>query len=200
VIDSNEARAPAPPATTTASVRKPAWRRQVIEWAAVVVIAVLVAGGLRAFVVQSFYVPTGSMLPTLQIGDRIIVLKIGYTIRRGDIIVFRRPPADTDTADADLVKRVIGLPGETISSVRGTVLINGKPLKEPWLPILTGSCIEAAENIATTRIAPHHYFMMGDCRGNSLDSRSWGTLSSSYIVGKVEVIIWRFGHPYFHWF
>jgi signal peptidase I len=200
VIDSNESRAPAPPPTTTVLVKKRAWRRQVLEWVAVVVIAVLVAGGLRAFVVQSFYVPTGSMLPTLQIGDRIVVVKIGYTIHRGDIIVFRRPPADTDTADADLVKRVIGLPGETISSMRGTVLIDGRPLAEPWLPALTGSCAEAAENITTTRIAPDHYFMMGDCRGDSLDSRAWGTLPASYIVGKVEVIIWRFGHPYLHWF
>ena len=83
---------------------------------AVVLLAVLVAGGLRAFVVQSFFVPSGSMLPTLQIGDRIIVTKVNYTIHRGDIIVFRRTPADTSTTDADLVKRVIGLPGETISS------------------------------------------------------------------------------------
>ena len=132
-------------------VKKRAWRRQVLEWVAVVVIAVLVAGGLRAFVVQSFYVPTGSMLPTLQIGDRIVVVKIGYTIHRGDIVVFRRPPADTDTADADLVKRVIGLPGETISSMRGTVLIDGRPLAEPWLPALTGSCAEARATRWRTR-------------------------------------------------
>ncbi|MGD0982601.1 MAG: signal peptidase I [Acidimicrobiales bacterium] len=200
MIDADESRAPAPPADTTASVHKRGWRRQALEWALVVLVAVLVAGGLRAFVVQSFYVPTGSMLPTLQIGDRILVAKIGYTIHRGDIVVFRRPPADTDTADADLVKRVIGLPGETISSVRGTVLIDGRPLAEPWLPKLVGSCAETAENIATTRIPPDHYFMMGDCRGNSLDSRAWGTLPASYIVGKVEVIIWRFGHPYLHFF
>jgi signal peptidase I len=200
VIDSNETRAPAPPPATTAGVHKGTWRRQMLEWAAVLVIAVLVAGGLRAFVVQTFYVPTGSMLPTLQLGDRIVVVKIGYTIHRGDIVVFRRPPADTDTADADLVKRVIGLPGETISSMRGTVLIDGRPLAEPWLPTLTGSCAEAAQNIATTRIPPDHYFMMGDCRGNSLDSRAWGTLAASYIVGKVEVIVWRFGRPYLHWF
>ena len=163
-------------------MRKPVWRRQVVEWLVVVVVAVLVAGGLRAFVVQSFFVPSGSMLPTLQIGDRIIVLKIGYTIHRGDIIVFRRPPADTDTADADLVKRVIGLPGETISSAGSTVLINGKPLKEPWLPKLTGSCIEAAEDIATTKIAPDHYFMMGDCRGQ---------LARQPILGNLAVLLHR---------
>jgi signal peptidase I len=95
---------------------------------------------------------------------------------------------------------VVGLPGETISSKGATVLINGKPLAEPWLPALTGLCAEAAENITTTRIPPHHYFVMGDCRGNSADSRSWGTLASSYVVGKVVVIVWRFGHPYLHFF
>jgi len=175
-------------------------RRHLLEWVAVVAFAVVVAGGLRAFVVQAFYVPSGSMLPTLQIGDRIVVVKIGYAIHRGDVVVFRRPPADTTTTDADLVKRVIGLPGETISSRGVTVLIDGKPLKEPWLRALTGVCAETAENIPTTRILPGHYFVMGDCRGYSADSRSWGTLAASYIVGKVVVIVWRFGHPYLHWF
>jgi len=174
--------------------------RHLLEWVVVVVLAVLAVAALRAFVVQAFYVPSGSMLPTLQIGDRIIVVKVGYTIHRGDIIVFRRTPADTSTTDADLVKRVIGLPGETISSRGATVLINGKPLREPWLPRLIGKCAEAAENIPTTNIPPDHYFMMGDCRGYSADSRMWGTLPSSYIVGKVVVTVWRFGHPYFHWF
>ena len=174
--------------------------RGILEWAAVVVLAVLVAGGLRAFVVQSFFVPSGSMLPTLQIGDRIMVTKVAYTIHRGDIIVFRRTPADTSTTDADLVKRVIGLPGETISSRGAIVLINGKPLAEPWLPRLIGNCAETAENIPTTRIAPRHYFMMGDCRGDSDDSRAWGTVPASYVVGKVLVIVWRSGHPYLHWF
>ena len=185
---------------SSASRRKRNRRRHLLEWLIVVVFAVLVAAGLRTFVIQAFFVPSGSMLPTLQIGDRIIVVKIGYTIHRGDIIVFRRPPADTTTTDKDLVKRVVGLPGETISSKGATVLINGKPLAEPWLPALTGLCAEAAENITTTRIPPHHYFVMGDCRGNSADSRSWGTLASSYVVGKVVVIVWRFGHPYLHFF
>jgi signal peptidase I len=183
-------------------------RRRLLEWLVVVAVAVLVAAGLRAFVVQAFYVPSGSMLPTLQIGDRIVVLKVGYTIHRGDILVFRRTPADTSTTDADLVKRVIGLPGETISSRGDTVLINGAPIREPWLPPLgTHStsmgpvdCSQSAFDIPKTKIPANHYFMMGDCRGDSADSRSWGTLPASYIVGKVEVIVWRFGRPYFHGF
>ena len=175
-------------------------KRRIVEWIVVVVFAVLVAGGLRTFAVQAFYVPSGSMLPTLQIGDRIVVIKFGYTIQRGDIVVFKRPPQDVGTQDKDLVKRVIGLPGETISSRGNTVLINGRPLAEPFLPPLTGLCAESAENIPLTKIAPGHYFVMGDCRGDSADSRVWGTLPASLVVGRVFVTVWRFGHPYFHWF
>ena len=171
-----------------------------IEWVVLVCVALLVATGLRTFVFQAFFVPSGSMLPTLQIGDRIVVVKFGYTIHRGDIVVFKRPPADTNTTDADLVKRVIGLPGETISSVGQQVLIDGKPLAEPWLPPLVGECAETAENIPTTVIPANHYFVMGDCRGFSEDSRYWGTVPSSLIVGKVVVIVWRHGRPYFHAF
>lgn len=166
----------------------------------VVAVAVLVAAGLRAFVLQAFFVPTGSMVPTLQPGDRILVIKLGYTVQRGDIIVFRRTPADIFTTDSDLVKRVIGLPGETISSRGDTVLINGRPITEPWLPPFAKGCGESAFDIRKTTIAPGNYFVMGDCRGNSEDSRGWGTVPSSYIVGKVFLVIWRSGHPYFHWF
>jgi signal peptidase I len=195
-----EPAADAPRASASKSPGDRSLRRHLLEWVVVLVFAVLVAGGLRTFVVQAFYVPSGSMLPTLQIGDRLVVIKFGYTIHRGDIVVFKRPPQDVGTTDTDLVKRVIGLPGETISSRGSTVLIDGRPLEEPWLPSLTGSCAESAENIPLTRIAPAHYFVMGDCRGNSADSRYWGTLPGSLVVGKVFMIVWRFGHPYFHWF
>ncbi|MGA2528166.1 MAG: signal peptidase I [Acidimicrobiales bacterium] len=201
MIDSDLKPTPTRAHSTGAQRRK---RRRLVEWAIVVVLAVAVAAGLRSFVVQAFFVPSGSMLPTLQIGDRILVLKVGYKIQRGDIVVFRRTPADTSTTDADLVKRVIGLPGETISSRGDTVLINGKPVAEPWLPPLRMqdglNCAESALAIPRTKIPADHYFVMGDCRGDSVDSRAWGTVPSSYIVGKVFVIVWRFGHPYFHWF
>jgi len=106
------------------------------------------------------------------------------------------------------VKRVLGLPGETISSRGDTVLIDGKPIKEPWLPPLGEQvtqqgdvdCAQSSYDIPTTRIPANHYFMMGDCRGNSEDSRAWGTVQASYVIGKVFVIVWRFGHPYLHWF
>jgi len=208
----------APPPTTHAEVvteqqahvpgAKTSRSRRLLEWVVVLLVAVIVAFGLRTFVVQTFFVPSGSMIPTLQIGDRIIVWKLGYTIHRGDIVVFRRTPADTYTTDADLVKRVIGLPGETISSRGDTVLIDGKAIKEPWLPPLTThmtsqgliDCKQSAFDIPTTKIAPKHYFVMGDCRGDSADSREWGTVPASYVIGKVVVIVWRFGRPSFHWF
>lgn len=166
-----------------------------LEWLAVLVTAALAAIGLRTWVVQTFYVPSGSMLPTLQIGDRILVDKLYSTIHRGDIIVFRRVPADVSN-DADLVKRVIGLPGETISSVRGTVYIDARPLREPWLPEGT----RLGPPIRRQRIPAGHYFVMGDNRPISDDSRYWGTVPASYIVGKVFVVIWRHNHPWLHWF
>ena len=137
---------------------------------------------------QVFYVPSGSMVPTLGVGDYVVVGKTRM-IHRGQIIVFKRPPADIGTTDVDLVKRVIGLPGETISSRGNTVLINGQALAEPWLPPLTGICAESAENIPTTKIPTGHYFVMGDCRGDSADSRVWGTLAGSFIIGEVVQVI-----------
>ena len=95
-----------------------------------VVVALVLAFGVRTYVAQMFYIPSGSMLPTLQVGDRIVVDKLSYRlhdIRRGDVVVFRRPPLE-QAAYSDLVKRVIGLPGDTIASVGGRVYIDGKPL------------------------------------------------------------------------
>ncbi|HXY45471.1 MAG TPA: signal peptidase I [Acidimicrobiales bacterium] len=158
-------------------------------------IAAALAVLLRLFVVQTFYVPTGSMIPTLQVGDRMLVLKVGYTITRGSILVFRQPPADTaDVNHEDLVKRVIGLPGETIWSEGNTVYIDGKPLAEPWLP--KGTVLGAP--IPRQTIPQGEYFMMGDNRQYSDDSRDWGDLPASLIVGKVLVVIWRDGRPAFH--
>ncbi len=164
-----------------------------------VVVVLLISTAARAYVVQTYFVPSASMTPTLMPGDRIVVDKLFTTIPRAHIVVFHNVPADPG-GPAVLVKRVIGLPGETISSVGSTVLINGKPLSEPWLVALTGDCAQTSEHIKTTKIAPDHYFVMGDCRGDSDDSRYWGTVPASSIIGKVDVVIWRSGHPWFHWF
>jgi signal peptidase I len=106
----------------------------------VLVVAVLIAVLLRAYVVETYYIPSGSMEPTLQVGDRILVDKLAYhlhSVDRGDIVVFARPPKENCPGPPvpDLVKRVIGLPGETISlSGSGHVLIDGRRLDESWLP------------------------------------------------------------------
>jgi signal peptidase I len=167
----------------------------VVSWVIVLVVAAVCAICLRAFVVQTFFVPSVSMYPTLQVGDRILVQKIGYSIERGDILVFRRPPGDKeDPGDTDLVKRVIGLPGDTIWTADNKVYINGKPLSEPYLP--KGTIIYPPVDKQT--IPPNDYFMMGDNRSNSLDSRYWGDLPRSYVVGKVFLLVWRHGRPDFH--
>ena len=111
-----------------------------IEWGIVVVVAVLVSLLIRTFVFQTFYIPSGSMEPTLQIGDRIIVSKLSVefgTIHTGDILVFKAPKAVATVCGddvADLVKRVIGLPGQTLTS-KGNTIVDGKPLAQPWTHI-----------------------------------------------------------------
>jgi signal peptidase I len=167
----------------------------------VVVIAVLVAVLLRAFVVQTFFIPSGSMEPTLQIGDRILVNKLSYDLHgvdRGNIVVFSRPPTENCGGPEvnDLVKRVIGLPGNVISLSGGYVYIDGKRLDESWLP--------ASEQGVTTpgppgtpyslvrpfKVPANDYFVMGDNRTDSCDSRYWGPISKSLIVGKVDLRVW----------
>jgi len=178
--------------------------RPTIRAAVTVVVAVLAIGitttSVRAYAVQAFVVPSGSMSPTLQVGDRILVDKLSSTIHRGDIVVFRRAPGDHDPQFPVLVKRVIGLPGETISQSGSTIDIDGRPLAEPWLPAATGACAWASKSVPTTRIPAGAYFVMGDCRGDSEDSRYWGTVPVSNIIGKVSAVIWRHGHPWMHWF
>ena len=165
------------------------WKRFALEWLAVLAVAVGVAIAVRTYVVQTFYIPSASMEPTLMIGDRILVDKLSYhlhSIHRGDIIVFRKPPGEiTAPGVEDLVKRVIGLPGDVISSPDGHVDINGKPLAEPWLPKGTYT-----SGIRTQKIPPNHYFVMGDNRTNSEDSRFFGPIPSSLIVGRVVFRIW----------
>lgn len=165
-------------------------------------VAVLLAVVLRTFVVQTFYIPSGSMMPTLQKGDRIIVDKLSYDLHgvdRGNIVVFTRPPDEHCGGKpvSDLVKRVIGLPGETISlNGRGYVEINGKRLDESWLPAsVQGSTYPGPAgtdfNLSHPfKIAANDYFVMGDNRTDSCDSRFWGPISRSEIVGKVDLLVW----------
>jgi signal peptidase I len=161
--------------------------RWLVELVVILVLVVAATLVLRVFVIQTFTIPSGSMLPTLQIGDRIIVDKLAYHVHRGSIVVFRRPPAENcgGAPVPDLVKRVIGLPGETISSRGNTVLIDGRPLAEPWF-----AAVPLGPAITTQTIAANHYFVMGDSRSDSCDSRYWGTVPASLIVGRAVAVIW----------
>lgn len=149
-----------------------------------VVVAVVLAALIRIFVFSPFYIPSGSMEPTLQIGDRIIVSKINYRFEepeRGDIIVFKFPL----DPNRDFVKRVVGLEGETIAARDGVLYINGKRLEEDYLP----------QNINFPDFGPEKipqgcYFMMGDNRNNSDDSRNWGPLPEEYIIGQALLVYW----------
>lgn len=172
--------------------------RRWLSWVTVIVTAVLIAVLLRLFVVQTFYVPSASMEPTLMPHDRMLVLKVGYSLQRGAVVVFRHPPGEkpgmcAGSGNDDLVKRIIGLPGETISSRGNTVYINGKPLAEPWLP--KGQPL--GPPIPTQKIPKGEYFMMGDNRTDSCDSRRWGPIPGSLIIGRVFLVVWRDGHPEF---
>jgi signal peptidase I len=181
------------------SARATHWLR---DTAVVVVVALLLAVLLRLFVVQSYFIPSSSMEPTLRVGDRILVNKLSYVfhgVDRGDIVVFSRPPHENcgGTPVPDLVKRVIGLPGETISlSGHGRVVIDGKVLHETWLPAseqgmtYPGPSGTSYDLDHPYKIPPNDYYVMGDNRGDSCDSRYWGPISKSLIVGKVDVRIW----------
>jgi signal peptidase I len=171
-----------------------------IEWAIILVLVVGFTFVLRTFVIQTFSIPSGSMLPTLHVGDRIIVNKLSYDfhdVHRGDIVVFKRPPLESQNY-SDLVKRVVGLPGETVSSVNGKIYINGKVLSVPWLPpgpqSYTGplaSDVHPNFNMpGPVTIPAGEYYVMGDNRTDSEDSRFFGPIPKSLIVGRAVAVVW----------
>jgi len=174
--------------------------RWIVEWLGIILVALSAAFLIRAYVFQTFYIPSVSMVPTLQVGDRIIVSKLSTTfgdINRGDVIVFKHPPREDCGGDtgpnSDLVKRVIGMPGDELTSRNNTIYVNGKKLVERW-----EHAPDLGSEIGYVKVPKGHYFMMGDNRPSSCDSRMWGTLPESLIVGKVVLRIWplsQFGHP-----
>jgi signal peptidase I len=193
-----------PPAAASRAARR---RRTVAELAVTVIVAALLAVGTRAFVLQAFWVPSSSMVPTLQQGDRILVLKAFFNwhdLHQGDIVVFARPPRDRcgGPTDEDLVKRVIALPGQTIYSSGNTVYVNGRPLAEPYLPRVDplGPPVPDATRLHPYRVPAGEFYMMGDNRQVSCDSRFWGPVKGSSIVGRVVLLLWRDGHPDLHAF
>ena len=166
--------------------------KSILEWVGVIVGALLVALLIKTFLLQSFYIPSRSMEPTLRIGDRVLVNKLSYKvhdINRGDIVVFERPKDEPPDAIKDLIKRVIGLPGETVSTQNGQVYIDGRPLDEPYLPAGT-----VTDNLPPTKVPDDEVFVMGDNRGDSRDSRYFGPIDEGLIVGRAFVRIWPVTH------
>ena len=166
--------------------------KSILEWVGVIVGALLVALLIKTFLLQAFYIPSRSMEPTLRIGDRVLVNKLSYKvhdINRGDIVVFERPKDEPPDAIKDLIKRVIGLPGETVSTQNGQVYIDGRPLDEPYLPAGT-----VTDNLPPTKVPEDEVFVMGDNRGDSRDSRYFGPIDEGLIVGRAFVRIWPVTH------
>ena len=178
-----------------------------------IVIAVILALFIRTFVVQAFKIPTGSMEETLLIGDHLLVNKFVFgpaatglergllpigTIARRDVLVFKYP----EEPDRDFIKRVIGLPGETVELRQKKVYINGTALDEPYVHFLTApaaasefhevTSFDVRERYGPVTVPANHYFVMGDNRDNSQDSRYWGFLPRENIKGKSLVIYWSY--------
>lgn len=190
------------------------------EYAEAIIVAMLLAFAIRVFMVQAFKIPSGSMIPTLLIGDHILVSKLSYglqwpadcTLRmtfppvtcytsrtlasfgqpeRGDVIVFRYP----EDEDKDFIKRIVGLPGDQIEIRNKTVLVNGVPLDDRVYtqridPGVIDGVINPRDNFGPVTVPENAYFVMGDNRDQSLDSRFWGFVRAEKIKGKAFRIYW----------
>ena len=176
-------------------------------------VAVILALFVRTFVVQAFKIPTGSMENNLLIGDHLLVNKLVFAptmtsferailptdpIQRGDIIVFKYP----EDPERDYIKRVIGLPGDTLELSSKKLYVNGKALDEPYVHFLFGDAVPGSADYSDldvrrkygpVTVPPDHYFMMGDNRDNSQDSRYWGFMPRSYVKGKALFVYFSFG-------
>jgi signal peptidase I len=179
--------------------------RSLAETAIIILLAVLLAFVVRAYVFQTFWIPSSSMVPTLSVYDRILVEKAFFNwhdVHAGDIVVFTHPPRDhcPGPQQGDLVKRVIALPGQTIYSSGNSIYINGRLLAEPYLPHYDPLGPAIASRQHPYRVPSGEFYLLGDNRAISCDSRYWGPIKGSTIVGKVVLLWWHDGHPDLHWF
>jgi signal peptidase I len=173
--------------------------RNLVEWVVVVLGALAIAVVIQLTSLQAFRIPSESMLPLLEKGDRVLVNKWSYRIhdvKRGDVVVFSRPPGLTDTTVDDLIKRVVGLPGDSISIADGHVSVNGEVLDEPYLA--PGATTQASGPVTCPPADPcvipdGKVWVMGDNRNFSEDSRWFGPIAESSIVGRAFVRLWPLG-------
>jgi signal peptidase I len=175
------------------------------EYAEAIIIAAVLALFIRTFIVQAFKIPSGSMEDTLLIGDHLIVNKFLYGTKipftgkevfplrepvRGDVIVFKFPEDETK----DFIKRIIGLPGDTLEIVNKKLFVNGKPLTEPYTVFkdeqILPRALQARDNFGPIKVPEGQYFCMGDNRDKSHDSRFWGFVTKDKIIGKAIIIYW----------
>jgi signal peptidase I len=180
-------------------------RRALVETGVIIAVAVLLAGLARTFAFQTFWIPSASMVPTLAVYDRVLVQKAFFSwrdVREGEIVVFSHPPLDNcpGPQEGDLVKRVIALPGQTIYSSGNSIYVNGRLLAEPYLPQYDPLGPPIASSQHPYRVPPGDFYVLGDNRSDSCDSRFWGPLKGSSIIGKVVLTFWHDGHPDFHRF
>ena len=172
------------------------------EYTEAILIALVLAFFIRSFIVQAFKIPSGSMIPTLLVGDHILVNKfifgpeIPFTNirlftlerpKRGEVVVFLEPVE----RKKDFIKRVIGLPGETVQVIDRQVYINGNPLNhEKYAYYANSRYVRGLDNFGPITVPPNCYFMMGDNRENSSDSRVWGPVPFELMKGKAFMIYW----------
>lgn len=175
------------------------------EYVEAIVVAMLLALFVRTFVVQAFKIPSGSMLPTLQIGDHLLVNKFSYGVRlpvtgtqlisrqgpaRGDVVVFRFPR----DRSIDYIKRVVAIGGDTIEVRDKQVFLNGEQVVNPYAHYTTRDIMSAAagprDNLGPVKVPEGKIFVMGDNRDNSYDSRFWGFVDLRDVLGKALIIYW----------
>jgi signal peptidase I len=175
------------------------------EYIEAIILAILIAFFIRTFVIQAYKIPSGSMKPTLLIGDHILVSKFSYGIKlpfirstvipigepkRGDIVVFIYP----EDRSKDFIKRLIGVPGDTIEVRNKKILLNGLPLNDVHGvhsdSVIIPASIQPRDNFGPVRVPEGSIFVMGDNRDESYDSRFWGFVNMKDVLGKALVIYW----------
>ena len=185
-----------PPDEPAGASKLPPGARAFFDWMVVIAVALLVAFVVRTFVIAHFVVEGESMYSTLDTNDRVFVNKMSYRLHdpnRGDVVVLHQV---TGASERDLIKRVIGLPGESVEVRNCTVLIDGRVLNEPYLDPEVVTPTDCGGDYVLDGVVPdNHVFVMGDNRGGSQDSRVIGTINEDDLVGRAFVVFW----PQSHW-